>query len=162
MVERKQRAAAQPPPHQRAVRIRAKTSTRYFTACHSRCVRFQGGEPSGAKPSRTAGRAALSATMAGAISRRHVTALSSNFLKVPMAVDHYENFPVASLLLPARLRPAVQSIYAFARSADDLADEGDALPDERLAALGAYDAALTRIARDEPAQTPMLRALEAT
>ncbi|MGN6701418.1 MAG: squalene synthase HpnC, partial [Burkholderiaceae bacterium] len=79
-----------------------------------------------------------------------------------MAVDHYENFPVASLLLPARLRPAVQSIYAFARSADDLADEGDAPPDERLAALAAYDAALTRIARGEPAQTPLFRALEAT
>lgn len=42
-----------------------------------------------------------------------------------MAVDHYENFPVASLLLPARLRPAVTAIYAFARSADDIADEGD-------------------------------------
>jgi squalene synthase HpnC len=43
-----------------------------------------------------------------------------------MAIDHYENFPVASLLLPARLRPAVQTLYAFARGADDLADEGDA------------------------------------
>lgn len=63
-----------------------------------------------------------------------------------MAVDHYENFPVASLLLPARLRPAVQAIYAFARSADDLADEGDALPAERLAALERYEAALRQIA----------------
>ena len=36
---------------------------------------------------------------------------------------HYENFPVASLLLPARIRPAVQAIYAFARIADDFADE---------------------------------------
>jgi phytoene/squalene synthetase len=43
-----------------------------------------------------------------------------------MPVDHYENFPVASILLPKRLVPAVEAIYAFARSADDLADEGDA------------------------------------
>src|SRR3954454_9704487 len=42
-----------------------------------------------------------------------------------MAQNHYENFPVASLLLPARLRRPVQAIYAFARQADDFADEGD-------------------------------------
>lgn len=63
-----------------------------------------------------------------------------------MPVDHYENFPVASLLLPRPLRPAVQAIYAFARSADDLADEGDALPPQRLAALHAYEDALQRMA----------------
>ncbi len=67
-----------------------------------------------------------------------------------MAVDHYENFPVASLLLPRRLRPPVQAIYAFARSADDLADEGDALPAQRLLALHAYDDALQRIAAGSP------------
>lgn len=77
-----------------------------------------------------------------------------------MAVDHYENFPVASVLLPKRLRPAVQAIYAFARSADDLADEGDAAPDARLKALEAYDAALDRIAAGQPAQSPMFAALE--
>ena len=55
-----------------------------------------------------------------------------------MSVDHYENFPVASILLPKRLRPAVEAIYAFARSADDLADEGDATAAERLAALAQY------------------------
>lgn len=62
-----------------------------------------------------------------------------------MPVDHYENFPVASLLLPARLRPAVEAIYAFARSADDIADEGDAIPQARLEALSRYEAALDRI-----------------
>jgi hydroxysqualene synthase len=36
---------------------------------------------------------------------------------------HYENFPVASILIPARIRSAVQAIYAFARIADDFADE---------------------------------------
>ena len=43
-----------------------------------------------------------------------------------MAVDHYENFPVASVLLPPRLRHPVALIYRFAREADDFADEGDA------------------------------------
>lgn len=51
------------------------------------------------------------------------------------SVDHYENFPVASLLVPARLRPAIAAIYRFARHADDLADEGDAPPAQRIAAL---------------------------
>lgn len=66
-----------------------------------------------------------------------------------MAVDHYENFPVASILLPRRLVPAVEAIYAFARSADDIADEGDATPAERLAALRAYHAGLDSIERGE-------------
>lgn len=57
-------------------------------------------------------------------------------------VDHYENFPVASVLVPARLRPAVQAIYRFARHADDVADEGDALPAQRLAELDRLRAAL--------------------
>jgi squalene synthase HpnC len=56
----------------------------------------------------------------------------------PMSVDHYENFPVASLLCPARLRPAVAAIYWFARTADDLADEGDAPVSQRLADFSAY------------------------
>lgn len=55
-----------------------------------------------------------------------------------MSVDHYENFPVASWLCPPRLRPAVAAIYVFARIADDIADEGDALPVARLADLGTY------------------------
>ena len=66
-----------------------------------------------------------------------------------MSVDHYENFPVASILMPRRLRPAVEAIYAFARSADDIADEGDATPEQRLAGLAAYEEALGRIERAE-------------
>jgi squalene synthase HpnC len=62
-----------------------------------------------------------------------------------MSVDHYENFPVASLLMPRRLRPAVRAIYAYSRSADDIADEGDASNDERLAGLARYRAELQRI-----------------
>jgi len=72
-----------------------------------------------------------------------------------MAVDHYENFPVASILLPRRLVPAVEAIYAFARSADDIADEGDALPAERLAALAAYDAGLDAIAAGTAPPSPL-------
>ena len=63
-----------------------------------------------------------------------------------MPVGHYENFPVASRLVPARLRPAVVAIYRFARTADDFADEGDAPPGERLASLERFDAALREIA----------------
>ena len=52
-----------------------------------------------------------------------------------MSNSHYENFPVASPLLPAHLRAPIRVIYAFARSADDIADEGTARPEERYAAL---------------------------
>jgi squalene synthase HpnC len=68
-----------------------------------------------------------------------------------MSVDHYENFPVASFLCPAPLRPAVQAIYHYARTADDLADEGDATPAQRLADLAAYREDLLRLQRGEPA-----------
>ncbi|MEP6966352.1 MAG: squalene/phytoene synthase family protein, partial [Polaromonas sp.] len=53
-------------------------------------------------------------------------------------VSHYENFPVASVLCPPRLRPAIAAIYWFARTADDIADEGDAPSQTRLADLAAY------------------------
>jgi phytoene synthase len=55
-----------------------------------------------------------------------------------LAQAHYENFPVASRLLPARMRPHVAAVYAFARSADDVADEGQAPASSRQAALGAW------------------------
>jgi len=59
-----------------------------------------------------------------------------------MTVDHYENFPVASILLPKHLRRAVEIIYYFARQADDIADEGDLSSDERLAMLAEFRAEL--------------------
>jgi squalene synthase HpnC len=59
-----------------------------------------------------------------------------------MGVGHYENFPVASLLCPADLRPPIRAIYHFARTADDIADEGDARASERLASLVRYREAL--------------------
>mgnify|MGYP003818188207 CR=1 FL=1 len=63
-----------------------------------------------------------------------------------MSVGHYENFPVASFLVPPRERRAVVAIYRFAREADDLADEGDAPPEARLAALARYRRAVDAIA----------------
>jgi squalene synthase HpnC len=60
----------------------------------------------------------------------------------PRGVDHYENFPVASWLCPPALRPAVLAIYGFARTADDIADEGDADSATRLALLARYEAQL--------------------
>ena len=69
--------------------------------------------------------------------------------------DHYENFPVASLLLPARLRPAVAAIYAFARSADDFADEGELPAAGRLHLLAGYRAELDTIERNEPTDHPV-------
>lgn len=61
-----------------------------------------------------------------------------------MSVHHYENFPVASILCPPALRPAVAAIYHYARTADDIADEGDAAPAERLVELAAYRVELQR------------------
>ena len=53
-------------------------------------------------------------------------------------MTHYENFPVASLLCPPQLRAPIAAIYAFARTADDLADEGDASASQRLRDLADY------------------------
>lgn len=78
-----------------------------------------------------------------------------------MSVGHYENFPVASILLPRPLRRPVAVIYHFARSADDIADEGDATADQRLAALDAYRAELNRIEMFQPPLTPLFQQLEA-
>jgi len=55
-----------------------------------------------------------------------------------VSVGHYENFPVASLLLPAALREPVGAIYRFARGADDIADEGDDAAEIRLEKLRRY------------------------
>ncbi len=57
-----------------------------------------------------------------------------------IAAAHYENFPVASRLLPASMRPHVAAVYAFARAADDFADEGTAPPQDRLAWLDTWRA----------------------
>jgi squalene synthase HpnC len=63
-----------------------------------------------------------------------------------VSVDHYENFPVASWLCPAELRPPITAIYRFARTADDIADEGGAAAETRVAELAAFRADLFAVA----------------
>ena len=74
-----------------------------------------------------------------------------------MSVKHYENFPVASILLPKRLRRAVEIIYHFARQADDFADEGSIPDEQRLAKLDEFRSELRRIANHETPHTLLFR-----
>lgn len=68
-------------------------------------------------------------------------------------VSHYENFPVASWLCPPHLRPAVAAIYWFARTADDIADEGDATPQQRLDDLAAFRVDLLASSQNQSVST---------
>ena len=70
------------------------------------------------------------------------TAISNSLAHASM---HYENFPVASVLLPKRLREPIALIYSFARQADDFADEGDISAEQRLALLDGFKAELDLI-----------------
>jgi squalene synthase HpnC len=79
-----------------------------------------------------------------------------------MTNAHYENFPVASPLLPPELRAPMRVIYAFARSADDLADEGDASASERIAALNAYERELDHIDAGRPNNGDLFQQLALT
>lgn len=73
-----------------------------------------------------------------------------------MSIEHYENFPVASVLLPRRLRRPVIDIYRFARSADDIADEGDLSAAERLELLAQFETGIAQLQYHQPvlADTP--------
>ncbi len=77
-----------------------------------------------------------------------------------LSVGHYENFPVASILLPGHLRQPVAVIYRFARTADDIADEGDLDQAQRLEGLEAYRSELRRLERGQAAQTAMFSDLD--
>ena len=76
-----------------------------------------------------------------------------------LAAEHYENFPVASRLLPRRLRQPITVIYAFARTADDFADEGNRSPAERLKLLDDYETRLRRLLAGSPGSNPVFIAL---
>ncbi|OGL58691.1 MAG: hypothetical protein A3J27_04390 [Candidatus Tectomicrobia bacterium RIFCSPLOWO2_12_FULL_69_37] len=77
-----------------------------------------------------------------------------------LAAAHYENFPVASWLLPARMRPHLAAIYAFARTADDIAD-GAAPKAERLALLAEMERGLGAAAQGR-GEGPVFAALART
>lgn len=77
-----------------------------------------------------------------------------------LAQQHYENFPVASRLLPKKYRRPIAVIYAFARQADDFADEGDLTTDERLQLLDGYSAQLTRIEQGLTIDEPLFLAIQ--
>ncbi len=77
----------------------------------------------------------------------------------PYTIDHYENFPVASILLPQRLRRPISVIYRFARQADDFADEGDLADASRLQSLADFRRELDDIANGSPLSTPLFRDL---
>lgn len=76
-----------------------------------------------------------------------------------LAHTHYENFPVASVALPRRLRQPIAAIYAFARTADDIADEGDADAATRLALLDEYGEELRKLERGDQVVVPVFVAL---
>ena len=77
-----------------------------------------------------------------------------------MAVDHYENFPVGSVLVPRRLRKPIHAIYAFARTADDYADEGGADNATRLAQLQALSDELALIEQGKRPVTNLMQRLQ--
>lgn len=85
------------------------------------------------------------------VSEPHVQVDHAYAVCLRLAREHYENFPVASWLLPRRMRHHVAAVYAFARHADDIADEGDWLPEQRLARLDDWGERL----RDAVSETPM-------
>lgn len=76
-----------------------------------------------------------------------------------MSSKHYENFPVASLALPRKYRRPVGLIYAFARQADDFADEGSLPDDERLALLDGFRQELARIESGKTPESPLFAEL---
>lgn len=84
------------------------------------------------------------------------------YQKCTQIAKHYENFPTASRLLPKKLRPHVAAIYAFARTADDIADEGSHPKRKRMECLEAFLIKLKQIKAKEPVLDPIFIALENT
>ncbi len=76
-----------------------------------------------------------------------------------MTEKHYENFPVASIALPKSVRRPVSLIYAFARQADDFADEGERSPEERIALLNGFRRELESIRSRQEPETTLFAAL---
>lgn len=87
---------------------------------------------------------------------------AANQASKKLAQSHYENFPVASILLPKRLRQPIGLIYAFARQADDFADEGDLTQDQRLALLDDFKQSLDLIRDGKAPDSALFTALQET
>lgn len=87
---------------------------------------------------------------------------TQNAQALALAQTHYENFPVASALLPMRLRQPIGMIYSFARQADDFADEGDLAPEQRLALLDGFRQELDRIRDQTGPETAFFVSLQDT
>lgn len=79
-----------------------------------------------------------------------------------LAKNHYENFPVASALLPRNIRKPIAAIYAFARNADDFADEGSLENSMRLEKLSAYEHELDLVEKGIQSTDPVFIALAHT
>lgn len=99
--------------------------------------------------------------------QRHLTNLSPALQQAykqcqAIASAHYENFPVASILLPKHLRRSIAAIYAFARTADDIADEGDVSRDTRLELMTKFESNLYDIQYGKPPTEPLFIAIEHT
>lgn len=115
------------------------------------CAPYTHAVPAGATPFGAAFAAALARFLQPSPDAAYYTRLRRMWrmpvlsMTEPVKIDHYENFPVASILLPKAMRAPVGVIYNFARGADDIADEGDAPPDRRHAGLAEYRRGLDAI-----------------
>lgn len=94
------------------------------------------------------------------MSTQNSNAVASNSLA--LAQSHYENFPVASALLPMRLRKPIGMIYSFARQADDFADEGNLTPEARLSLLDGFRSELNQIRDKAQPETEFFVGLQET
>lgn len=80
-------------------------------------------------------------------------------ITLPLLRQPRENFPVASWILPRHLRAPIQTIYHFARMADDIVDEGEATSTERLAQLEYCVRCLQQIENHQRPAEPLFQAL---
>ena len=87
----------------------------------------------------------------------HRLVLLNGYLVLP--VDHYENFPIASIILPKHLRAPIETIYNFARSADDIADSRELPATFKQERLGFFREELQRIQSDHSPLTPLFSEL---
>ncbi len=109
---------------------------------------------------RTTAARPAAATEAAASRGTSAAPLGEAYAACTRAARHYENFPVGSWLLPRRLRPAVHAVYAFARGADDFADEPEH-QHHRLQALAEWEEMLREAAAGR-AREPIFAALADT